>query len=155
MFMSKLMDDELRKERTERIREILVPLVFLLAIVVFWAMVIYVAATDMKYRSSPKTFVADAIEHNEKIYIRLPANRANCVWSKYIVSSNLVKNGKVTVYYMEDKGTWYIPLDQDMLMCVYAIGILMTVLIVYWNVKVIFRKKHAVRKENAQSSKDN
>ncbi len=155
MFMSKLMDDELRKERTERIREILVPLVFLLAIVVFWAMVIYVAATDMKYRSSPKTFVADAIEHNENIYIRVPPSRNEWIWSRCQVGSSLVKNGKVTVYYIEDKGTWYIPLDQDMLMCVYAIGILMTVLIVYWNVKVIFRKKHAVRKENAQSSKDN
>lgn len=140
------------KERAEKIREIMLPIVILLFMGIYWAVIIHITYVEVKHVLTSEKYVADAKEYEGTVSIKLPIGSG---WQKkVVVDSALVHDGKVTVYYNAEDNTYYVPYAKGWWILFYAFGAVITFIMLYWMKKIVFNKKHAIEKERKHSYKD-
>lgn len=146
-----------RQERSEKLKEITLPIVLLLVIAVAWAALLYESYPHLYF------VVMGEKAEGEVVAVSDGSGARNVVWTapdgeirSFIVPSEVrVKNGKVDVYYINgDYNTGSAVFPIEYWAPYYIVMILVTVGLILWIKRTLFKKKHATYEKREHSYKD-
>lgn len=144
-----------RQERSEKFKELTLPIILLAILVVAWASLFYTSYPHIYYRIMGKSVEGEVISNTGGDY-RISWTAPDGKARNFTAPNGIrVVNGKVDVYYINDDydtGTTVLPIEYWIPF--YAVMLLATFGIILWIKRTLYTKKHAVYEKREHSYKD-
>lgn len=144
-----------RQERSEKMKEITLPLVILGVMVIAWATLLYESYPHIYYRVMGERVEGEVIATGSGDY-RILWTAPDGESRDFIVPNGIrVRNGKADVYYINgdyDTGTAVFPIEYWA--PYYIVMLLVTVGLILWIKRTLVTKKHATYEKREHSYKD-
>lgn len=137
-------------ERSEQLKDLILPVVLLAFIALYWVVVFNLAYTDLYHRFNSIKYVVDFRDYDPRVTLDLPDGRE----AEVHISSSFRGDDTVTIYYNEKDDVIYIRPKTNNWEIYAAFGAVITLGLLYWIKTILFRKKHAVEKKREHSYKD-
>ncbi len=144
-----------RQERSDKFREITLPVMILIFMLIAWASLVYSSYPDIYYRIAGKRAEGTVITENLGDY-HISWTAPDGTARDFRASNGIrVVDGKVDVYYINgdyDTGSVILPIEYWA--PYYIVMLLVTVGLIIWIKRTLFAKKHALYEKKEHSYKD-
>lgn len=137
-------------ERTEKLKDLVLPMVLLGFLILYWIVVAQIAAEDIYHKFNSTKHVVEFKDYQDRVFLDLPDGRE----VEFRISSEFKGDGKLTYYYNKKDDVIYVRSKKNSWEMFAVFGAVVTLLLLYWIKTILFRKKHAVEKPREHSYKD-